>query len=122
MKKLDMVIASNSNISYVKRMSEKKRIAQYIKDYSCHNEKLKAKPEPDLFLYAFELLKKYNNSITKEDTLIFEDSLAGVEGAKKTGIKIAAITNSYNEETLKEKGADIVINNIGEIFNYIELC
>ena len=122
MKKLDMVIASNSNISYVKRMSEKKGISQYIKDYSCHNEQLKAKPEPDLFLYAFELLKKYNNSITKEDALIFEDSLAGVEGAKKTGIKIAAITNSYDEETLKEKGADIVINNIVEIFNYIELC
>ena len=121
LKTIDIVIASNSRIDYVKRMSEKKGIAKYIKDYSCFNEKLKAKPEPDLFLHAFELLKKYNSNLKKEEVLIFEDSLAGVEGAKKTGIKIAAVTNSYDMEKLKDKGADIVINNIGEVFNYIEL-
>ena len=120
LKNINIVIASNSGIDYVKNISGKKGISKYIKDYSCHNEKLKAKPEPDLFLNAFENLKKLNNNLKKENVLIFEDSLAGVEGAKKTGIKIAAITNSYGREKLLEKGADIILNKINEIFDYIE--
>ena len=86
LKNIDIVIASNSNIDYVRRMSEKTSISKYVIGYSCHNEILKAKPEPDLFLNAFEMLKKRNNNITKDDVVIFEDSLAGIDGAKKTGI------------------------------------
>ena len=121
LKNINMVIASNSDFDYVKNISDKKGISKYIKDYSCHNEKLKAKPEPDLFLNAFKLLKNLNPNLNKEDILIFEDSLAGVEGAKKTGIKIAAITNSYSKEELSKKGADIIINKINEIFDYITI-
>ena len=121
LKNIDIVIASNSNIDYVTRMSDKKGISKYIKDYSCYNGKLKAKPEPDLFLNAFDLLKKLDNSIEKEDVIIFEDSLAGIIGAKKTGITTVAITNSYSNEILLENGADIVLNRIDEIFNYIEI-
>ena len=121
LKNINIVIASNSDIDYVRNISNKKDFSKYIKDYSCHNEKLKAKPEPDLFLNAFEILKKLNKNLKKENVLIFEDSLAGVEGAKKTGIKIAAITNSYSKEELLEKGADIILNKINEIFNYIEI-
>ena len=121
LKNINIVIASNSDISYVKNISDKKGFSKYIKDYSCHNEKLKAKPEPDLFLNAFEILKKLNDNLKKENVLIFEDSLAGVEGAKKTGIKIAAITNSYSKEELLEKGADIILDKINQIFDYIEI-
>ncbi len=121
LKNINIVIASNSDISYVKNISNKKGFSKYIKDYSCHNEKLKAKPEPDLFLNAFEILKKLNDNLKKENVLIFEDSLAGVEGAKKTGIKIAAITNSYGKKELLEKGADIILDKINQIFDYIEI-
>ena len=121
LKNINIVIASNSDIDYVRNISNKKGFSKYIKDYSCHNEKLKAKPEPDLFLNAFEILKKLNKNLKKENVLIFEDSLAGVEGAKKTGIKIAAITNSYSKEKLLEKGADIILNKINQIFDYIEI-
>ena len=119
-KDLDMVIASNSNINYVKKYSDIKGISKYIKGYSCFNDKLKAKPEPDLFLYAFELLKEYNNNLKKDDVIIFEDSLAGIEASQKSGIKTIAITNSYNEEELIEKGAYIVVDKINDVFNYIE--
>lgn len=121
LKNINIVIASNSDIDYVKNISDKKGFSKYIKDYSCHNEKLKAKPEPDLFLNACETLKKLNKNLKKENVLIFEDSLAGVEGAKKTGIKIAAITNSYNKEELLKKGADIILNKINQIFDYITI-
>lgn len=121
LKNIDIVIASNSNINYVTRMAKKTSISKYIVGYSCHNETLKAKPEPDLFLNAFEILKERNNDITKDDVVIFEDSLAGVDGAKKTGIKIIAITNSYKRETLLEHGADIVVDKINEAINYLNI-
>lgn len=120
LKNIDIVIASNSDIDYVKNISDKKGISKYIKGYSCHNEKLKAKPEPDLFLNAFEILKNLNKNLNKENVLIFEDSLAGVEAAKKTGIKIAAITNSYSKEELSKKHADIILDKINKIFDYID--
>lgn len=120
LKNIDIVIASNSDIDYVKNISDKKGISKYIKDYSCHNEKLKAKPEPDLFLNAFEILKNLNKNLNKENVLIFEDSLAGVKAAKKTGIKIVAITNSYSKEELLKNGADIILDKINEIFDYID--
>ncbi|WP_157151243.1 HAD family phosphatase [Brachyspira sp. SAP_772] len=120
-KDLDIVIASNSNIEYVQKYSDIKGISKYIKGYSCHNETLKAKPEPDLFLNAFEMLKKRNKDITKDDVVIFEDSLAGIDGAKKTGIKIVAITNSYKREVLLEHGADIVVDKISEAINYLNI-
>lgn len=119
LKNIDIVIASNSDIDYVKNISDKKGISKYIKDYSCHNEILKAKPEPDLFLNAFEILKNLNKNLNKENILIFEDSLAGVEAAKKTGIKTVAITNSYSKEELSKKCPDIILNKIDEIFYYI---
>ncbi|WP_297298027.1 HAD family phosphatase [uncultured Brachyspira sp.] len=121
LKNIDIVIASNSNIDYVTRMSDKKEISKYMKGYSCHNEKLKAKPEPDLFLNAFELLKKLNPDIQKENVIIFEDSIAGILGAKKTGITTIAITNTYNKEKLLENGADIVVDRIDKALDYIEI-
>ena len=121
LKNIDIVIASNSNIDYVTRMSKKTSISKYIVGYSCHNETLKAKPEPDLFLNAFEILKSRNNDITKDDVVIFEDSLAGIDGAKKTCIKIIAITNTYKREELLKHGADIVVDKISEAINYLTI-
>lgn len=121
LKNIDIVIASNSNIDYVTKMSQKTSISKYIVGYSCHNEILKAKPEPDLFLNAFEMLKKRNSDITKDDVVIFEDSLAGVDGAKKAGIKIVAITNTYKKEILLKHGADIVVDKINEAINYLNI-
>lgn len=120
-KNLDIVIASNSNINYVKKYSEIKGISKYIKGYSCFNEKLRAKPEADLFLNAFEILKIFNSNLKKDDVIIFEDSLAGIEAAKKSGIKSIGITNSYSRDELIGKGAYIVVDKMNEVFNYIEL-
>lgn len=120
-KDLNIVIASNSNIDYVKKYSEIKGISKYIKDYSCFNGKLRAKPEADLFLNAFEILKIFNSNLKKDDVIIFEDSLAGIEAAKKSGIKSIGITNSYSKEELIGKGAYIVVDKMNEVFNYIEL-
>ena len=117
----NIVIASNSKIDYVQKIAKQQNIHQYIKNYSCHNDRLKAKPEPDLFLDAFKNLQDIDSQTTLENTIIFEDSIAGVQAAKKTGIKIVAITNSYDKNILLENGADIVVDKIDKVFEYIDI-
>ena len=51
---------------------------------------LRQKPDPDLFLLAAEKL-----GITPADCLVFEDSKAGIEAAKRAGMKVVGI---YRDE------------------------
>jgi beta-phosphoglucomutase len=75
------------------------------------------KPDPEGYLKALAAL---NSSASMERTLIqpdqclaIEDSVAGVEAAKRAGMRCLAITNSYRTEELK--AADWIVSNVGEV-------
>jgi len=79
-----------------------------------------SKPHPQGFLKA---LKRINQEvlgygrgdsvsiplIRPSECLVIEDSLAGVEAAKKAQMKCLAVLNTYPEKELKSLGADLVI-------------
>lgn len=46
----------------------------------------KAKPDPEIFLKAAEYLKVQPN-----ECVVFEDAVAGVEAAKKAGMKVIVL-------------------------------
>lgn len=78
-------IATSSSL---KRANESLRIvnlSKYFKNkiYSTFEMGNKGKPEPDIFL---KIAKEYNISIEK--ILVIEDSLLGIQGAKRAGIKV----------------------------------
>lgn len=52
----------------------------------------RGKPQPDIFLVAAEKLK-----LPPEETVIFEDSVAGIEAARNAGAGKIYIVNSYGE-------------------------
>lgn len=69
------------------------------------------KPAPDIFLQAAQALK-----VTPENTMIVEDSLAGIEaGARGNFQLVVAIANHSNRKKLLEKGADEVVKNLKEV-------
>jgi len=74
---------------------------------SCEDVK-RGKPEPDLFLAAAEKLET-----PPENCMVVEDSLYGVEAAKRAGMKCIAVTTSFPEEELKK--ADIIVDNLMEV-------
>jgi len=49
-----------------------------------------AKPEPDVFLEAARRI-----GVRAEDCLVFEDTYAGVEGAKRAGMRAVAVYNGH---------------------------
>lgn len=55
------------------------------------------KPNPEVFLKVVETL-----NVKKEECLIFEDSLIGVEAAKNAGIEVVAMYDKYSDEEREE--------------------
>ena len=79
----------------------------------------KGKPEPDLFLFA---AKKMNEK--PEDCIVIEDSIAGMEAAKKANMDVIAFIGYENrKEIINEiKNLDIsnIFTNMGDIYNYLK--
>lgn len=64
---------------------------------------LPAKPHPDVFLNASDAL-----GVEPENCLVIEDSIAGVEGAHKAGMRCIAVTTTHHQDALRQ--ADVVID------------
>ena len=76
---------------------------------------LPGKPEPDLYLKAAKRL-----AVSPEDCIIFEDSLSGIEAARRAGSRrVIGISSMKSEEELRKAGADEVwrdYEGAGELF------
>lgn len=55
------------------------------------------KPNPDIYMKAAQLLE-----VMPERSLVFEDSLFGVEAALRAGMIVVALTTSHNKKELSE--------------------
>ncbi len=65
----------------------------------------RGKPDPALFLLAAQALQVEPSRI-----LVCEDAVAGVLAAKSAGMKCVGIAASGRRATLKQAGADLVVN------------
>ncbi|MEE3660912.1 HAD-IA family hydrolase [Brenneria sp. g21c3] len=77
----------------------------------------RSKPQPDIFLHAAEAMQA-----TPGNTIVIEDSVHGVTGAKKAGMYVIGFTGgshtySNHQEKLRAAGADVVINSMHQLSN-----
>jgi HAD superfamily hydrolase (TIGR01509 family) len=72
------------------------------------------KPDPQGFQKALarinDLFPRPDPPISPQESLVIEDSIAGVQAAKAAGMRCLAVTNSYPRETLKQ--ADLTVNSL----------
>jgi HAD superfamily hydrolase (TIGR01509 family) len=73
------------------------------------------KPDPEVFLIALEKL-----SLKAADCWIIEDSVNGLRAAKAAGCFSAAITTTFDRNTLVTAGADIVVDSFAELRTLLE--
>src|SRR5256886_9611509 len=71
------------------------------------------KPSPAAFLGALERLREGAPDLAAEQCLVVEDSRAGVEAARRAGMRCLAVTNSYPAEALA--AADLVVRSLEEV-------
>jgi beta-phosphoglucomutase-like phosphatase (HAD superfamily) len=77
------------------------------------DEITRPKPFPDCFLAALELLRKHGSTdLEPQDCLVFEDSIRGVEAAKRAGMRCVAFTHSFPRSALG--AADLVLDSWSE--------
>lgn len=80
-----------------------------------------AKPEPDLFLYAAEKM-----GYKPENSIVIEDSIAGMTAAKRAGMKIIAFVGNdlYKNDDfigkIKEIGVENIFYSMSDIKKYLE--
>lgn len=68
------------------------------------------KPDPEGFCVALGALRECADTIVPETCLVVEDSLAGVEAARRAGMRCLAVTNSYPAAALG--AADLVVSSL----------
>jgi HAD superfamily hydrolase (TIGR01509 family) len=111
-------VCSNSARDRISAMLTKTGLMPLFKDaiHSSDDTPLKrCKPEPDVFLLAAE---KHNADPAR--TIVVEDSLHGVNGARAAGMRVIGFTgasHSYpgHAEILSEAGAETVINRMANL-------
>jgi beta-phosphoglucomutase len=68
-----------------------------------------SKPDPAPFLKALSDLRRTPHAGA---VVVVEDSLGGVEAAKKAGLRCAAVTHSFGRVALLHAGADVVVDEL----------
>ena len=72
------------------------------------------KPNPECFNKALEQLNGMGGErIKKDECLVIEDSIAGIEAARAAGMRCVAVTNTYSRDRLTL--ADKVVKELSEI-------
>jgi HAD superfamily hydrolase (TIGR01509 family) len=70
----------------------------------------RCKPDPEGYLLALDALRaRAGGGLAAGDCLVAEDSLAGVESAKRAGMRAVGVAHTYAEAELARAGADAVV-------------
>ncbi|MGI8555617.1 MAG: HAD family hydrolase [Pyrinomonadaceae bacterium] len=77
------------------------------------------KPNPECYLKGFQKLDavqlaQKHYPLVHRECLVIEDSPAGIRSAKRVGMEVLAVTNTFDENTLREAGADSVTKNLND--------
>lgn len=107
---LKTAIATNSTLKTLDAANTEAKLHTFFADrmYSFEHVNKKAKPNPDLFLYAAEKLQ-----IDPRECLVIEDSIAGVQAAKAAEMFCVRILNERSPHP--KSLADVTVSEYGEI-------
>lgn len=70
----------------------------------------RGKPDPEVYLITAKRL-----GILPEQCVVIEDSMSGVESAKRAGMKVVGITTTHSREELKAKNVDWTVEDFIEL-------
>ncbi|MGK7914002.1 MAG: HAD family hydrolase [Prochloraceae cyanobacterium] len=91
-------------------------LQQYISVIVAGDEVKASKPEPYGYLLAVERLNRQNPHLQLQpsDCLAIEDTLAGVEAAKRAGMQVVGVANTYPFHLLQRQ-ANWVVDYLSEL-------
>ena len=85
-------------------------IARHFSAIVAGDEVTRCKPDPEIYLTAAAKL-----GLRPEECVVFEDAEAGIESAKRAGVKVVALATTFSREFLEKSDADYIINDFRDI-------
>jgi HAD superfamily hydrolase (TIGR01509 family) len=103
-----LALASSTWKAIVRNALEQFGMRKYFRVIVGKEDVKKHKPDPEPYLVTAKKL-----GVRPSECAVVEDSIAGVEAAKRAGMKAIAVMTSYHKDKLKK--ADFVVKGIGQI-------
>lgn len=108
-RQLPLGLATSSSRDYLNIIFGKTGFHKYFQTTLAGDEVKNRKPDPEQFLTISEKLQTEPNNV-----LVIEDAEKGLIAAKKAGMKVVAIPNSYTKDGDFGK-ADFVLDNLEDV-------
>ena len=108
-------LASNAVRKNISLITKELDIYNQLDSIICGDEVTYGKPDPEMFNKTID---RFN--IDKNECLIFEDSIEGIQGAINSGIKTIGVTSSSSSKVLMDSGAIYTIKNYMNIHDKLK--
>jgi len=105
-RKYPLAIASAALKDEIRWLLKRSGILSCFKVIVGAEDTKRSKPDPESYLLALKKLNQ-NGKILPGECLVIEDSIHGVEGTRRAGMKCLAVSHTYPKSKLKN--ADLVI-------------
>ena len=107
---IKVAIGSSSPHSWVDTHAKRLNIFHYFDFITCQDDVApgRTKPNPDIYLKSLELLEVQNN-----EAVVFEDSINGVEAARRAGIFVVAVPNELTAQM--GVSGDLTVSSIADL-------
>lgn len=112
--KIKMYISSSTIRKIVTRTLKGAGLYDFFDGMVCGDEVENSKPAPDIFLKTLAL-----SEFKKEDAIIIEDSLAGVEAGYNSGIDVIMVPDIVKPNAETKKQAFKILKSLDEILEFI---
>ena len=100
-------IASSSPLHFIEKVLETLHLSEFFGARASSEEVAQGKPAPDVFLLCAERL-----GVLPQECMVIEDGVAGMEGAKKAGMKCIGLVPDRNQTGYP---ADFLVERLGEL-------
>lgn len=108
-----LACCSSSPLKVIEQCLQEMGIREYY-DYVQSGEEIRApKPAPDIYELARDAL-----NVKTEECIVYEDSDTGIKAGKNAGMFVIARKDERFRQS--QKKADIIVNNIVEMVEYVE--
>ena len=112
---IEKVIASSSKVHMIDVMTKNAGIRDRFSAIHGGDQVEQTKPAPDIFELAWS-----NLGVSKEETLVLEDSINGVLAAHAAGIPVIMVPDTVEPTDEVRDKALAIVNNLSEVANYLK--
>jgi beta-phosphoglucomutase family hydrolase len=107
---LKCAVGSSGYRANVDFVLDKCNIERYFDYAVAGDEVTRCKPDPEIYLTAAAKL-----GLRADECVVFEDAEAGIEAAKRAGMRVVALATTFNHDFLETTDADYIIDDFRDI-------